>query len=285
MSFCYCRVTIDRVRAVPLEDVLDCIGAERDRHDREKWHTAQGVLSVTGTKFFNWNQGTGGGGAIDLVIHLGGHDFRAAVEWLEHRFPGSVSSRPEDRHLPPPARRLELPPPNAAKLSVIKRYLVRERQLAGAVVELLVDAGRIYADDRGNAVFVMLGKGHRPVGAEIRGTTARPFKGLASGSRKDLGYFSVSVTDAETIVLCESAIDAVSCFLLHPEYLCISTAGARPDPPWLAPLLSSAEQVCCGFDADRTGDDMARAMIEVHPRVRRLRPQLADWNEVLRDRS
>ena len=39
------------VRAVPLETVLLFRGAVRDRHDRRKWHTEQGPLSVTGPKF------------------------------------------------------------------------------------------------------------------------------------------------------------------------------------------------------------------------------------------
>ena len=43
-------------------------GARPDTHDPCKWHTARGVLSVCGAKFFNWHRGTGGGGAIDLVI-------------------------------------------------------------------------------------------------------------------------------------------------------------------------------------------------------------------------
>ena len=109
---------------------------------------------------------------------------------------------------------------------------------------------------------------------------------MAPGSRKDLGYFSVSAKDANTIVLCESAIDALSCFILHPGTLCISTAGARPNPRWLPPLLCTAQQVVfCGFDADPTGDDTAASMIALHPQVRRLRPRLHDWNDVLRARS
>jgi len=33
------------------------MAAKRDRNDKAKWHTAQAVLSVTGTKFMNCNQG------------------------------------------------------------------------------------------------------------------------------------------------------------------------------------------------------------------------------------
>jgi hypothetical protein len=73
----------DRLRAVPLETVLTLCGARRDRHDRAKWHTERGPLSVTGAKFFNWHQHQGGGGAIDLVMHLAGVDYRTARRWLE----------------------------------------------------------------------------------------------------------------------------------------------------------------------------------------------------------
>ena len=85
----------------------------------------------------------------------------------------------------------------------------------------------------GNAVFLMVaGKANRPVGAELRGTGKRPWRGMAPGSRKDRGYFWVGAKGSGNIVLCESAIDAISCFQLHStqlhsEYICISTAGRR----------------------------------------------------------
>ena len=83
------------------------------------------------------------------------------------------------------------------------------------------------------------------------------------------------------IVLCESAIDAMSCFLLHPSSLCVSTSGARPNPQWLPALLSRGCPVYCGFDADPTGDAIAQQMTALYPAVRRLRPTEHDWNDVL----
>ena len=49
--------------------------------------------------------------------------------------------------------------------------------------------------------------------------------------------------DRQVVVLCESAIDAISCLTLHPGYQCLSTAGARPDPRWLPPLLDQGCQI------------------------------------------
>jgi hypothetical protein len=46
----------------------------------------------------------------------------------------------------------------------------------------------------------------------------------------------------------------MSCLDLHPGHHCISTAGARSNPPWLSSLLEQSLPVFCGFDADPTGD-------------------------------
>jgi hypothetical protein len=280
MSLRDLRARAERLRALPLEAVLLLWGARRDRADKAKWHTGRGVISVTGAKFMNWNRSVGGGGAIDLAMHLGGLRFKEALEWLSRHFPGHDPSDPSQA----PPRPLLLPPRDSTKLPALRRYLHDQRRLPAALVEPLIASGSVYADIRGNAVFLLLGKEEEPIGAEIRGTTYTSWRGMAPGSRKDLGYFSIPVPEPTTIILCESAIDAVSCLALHPRTLCISTAGARPNPLWLESLLQSGKPVCCGFDADPAGDEMARAMIETHPTVTRLRPPLKDWNEVLRAR-
>jgi hypothetical protein len=76
------RERADHVRNIDLIEILQLEGCIRDNHDRAKWHTCQGVLSVTGRKFMNWTQSIGGGGAIDLVMHLKGWGFKSAVLWL-----------------------------------------------------------------------------------------------------------------------------------------------------------------------------------------------------------
>ena len=281
MTFNEIRRRADRVRGVQLESVLLVLGAQRDRDDKSKWHTAKGAISVTGTKFMSWSRSVGGGGAIDLVIHLSDMDFKAAVEWLSHHFP--VFDPPERSQV---TRRLglELPPRDTQKLPALRQYLTQERRLPASLIEPLIECGTLYADPRSNAVFLLLGEEGKPVGAEIRGTTRTPWRGMAPGSRKDLGYFCVTAPQPRAVILCESAIDAVSCLAITPQTCCISTAGARPEPTWLTQLTQSGQPIYCGFDSDLTGDDMARAMIAKHPAVTRLRPPLKDWNEVLQSR-
>jgi hypothetical protein len=286
MSFDDFRRRADVVRSLPLESVLLARGAVRDRRDRRKWHTEQGSLSVSGPKFRNWHGSQAGGGAIDLVMHLAGVDCRTAVVWLEEqlmggrlatsRAAGSEAAASESPHT------LRLPTPDGRMLGRVRRYLTECRRLAPSLIEPLVQAGRLYADSRGNAVFLLVaGKAQRPIGAELRGTGPRVWRGLAPGTRKDLGYFWTGTQGSREIVLCESAIDAISCFQLYPQYICISTAGVRADPPWLSGLLARGFELHCGFDTDVPGDAAAARMMALHPAIHRLRPPAHDWNDAL----
>jgi hypothetical protein len=288
LSFEQHRRRVDELRRIPLPQVLRAAGAEADRHDPAKWHTAHGVLSVNGAKFFNWNEGRGGGGAIDLAMHLNACDFTAAVQWLLSACGHAQAGAQRCAAVPSPPQRapssqpvMTLPTPAAGQLDRVQRYLREQRRLPEALLKPLRNAGRLYADRRANAVFVLLGRQGRPVGAELRGTSATAWRGLAPGSRKDLGYFACGPAHANELVLCESAIDAISCAALYPDRLCLSTAGARPNPAWLPPLLARHHRLYCGFDADPTGDQMAAAMTAIHPAIQRLRPPLHDWNDVL----
>ena len=167
------------------------------------------------------------------------------------------------------------------QLARVRDYLIAQRRLPATLVDSLIKSRTLYADARANAVFLLCSQQNLPVGAELRGTTSRVWHGLAPGSQKDLGCFAVPAEPRPAVVLCESAIDAISCLALHPGYRCLSTAGARPDPRWLGSLLDQTCQVYCGFDADYTGDAMADAMIARHPAIHRLRPSQHDWNDIL----
>lgn len=272
------RTRADRLRALPLPVILAALEAAPDPSDPAKWRTAQGILTVSGPKFMNWNQGVGGGGAIDLVMHLRQVGFGQALAWLERRFAGLTSPQPESTSRAQP---LALPALAAENWPRVERYLVEERKLPKALLWPLVQSAIIYADARANAVFLLVGPDAIPVGAELRGTTTLTWRGIAPGSRKDRGFFSLPSTPCDAVVLCESAIDAISCHALYPAFRCLSTSGARPDPAWLGALLAQGQPIYCGFDADPTGDAMAQRMRDFHPSIRRLRPSAKDWNDLL----
>lgn len=289
------RERTDRLRAIPLADILCAADARPDPQDPAKWHTPRGVLSVNGAKFFNWHKSAGGGGAIDLAMHLMGLGFKEAVEWLAHLptatcadldhrkterlalsapVPSSVPSHPSDR--------LVLPVAVAYALPAVIGYLAHQRRLPRQRLLSLVASGDLYADRHRNAVFLLRNEHHEPVGAEMRGTGSETWRGMAPGSRKDNGYFALGPPLPKAIVLCESAIDAISCHTLHPDRLCISTSGARDNPAWMPALLARGLPIYCGFDNDATGERMAQTLIARYPDVQRMRPLAHDWNDALR---
>ena len=172
--------------------------------------------------------------------------------------------------------------PDPRRLSQVRRYLTGPRRLPEQLIEPLIASGKLYADQRGNGVFLLeAGTANTPVGAELRGTGSEVWRGMASGTRKDRGYFRTGTPKSQTLILCESAIDAISCESLHSGSLCISTSGARPNPRWLRGLLNRGNTVHCGFDTDSAGESTAAAMLALHPAIHRLRPPAHDWNDAL----
>ena len=70
-----------RMRALPLADVLDALGFENDPQNRAQWlHGPKGDrthrVNIEGTRWFDLIAERGRGGAIDLVQHVLGTDFR-----------------------------------------------------------------------------------------------------------------------------------------------------------------------------------------------------------------
>lgn len=291
MNFDHLRHRASVVREIPLESVLLLRGADHDQHDPSKWHTEQGPLSVSGPKFMNWRRAVGGGGAIDLVMHLAGVNFSESLRWLEEHLAtghlvankSTTRSSPQNVSTPKePTGPLHLPVPDDRLLNRVLEYLTRHRHLPSSLLEPLVECGKLYADNRGNAVFVMVaGKANRPIGAELRGTSATAWHGMAPGTDKDAGYFWIGHPEPKTIVLCESAIDAMSCYRLQPESICISTCGVRATPAWLSGLITRGYEIHCGFDVDQPGENAATRMMTLHPEVQRRRPPAHDWNDAL----
>ena len=279
------RRKADVVRNIELRAVLERTGAGQDEFDKAKWHTPQGAISVTPQKFMNWTLGTGGGGAIDLVMHLTGCGFKAAVFWLSETFADcAIHEHPKiTRSISKQA--FSLPGRDDSRLGQIRNYLRDDRCIPTRLIDLLVRSGKLYADKRANAVFLLLGKEKSIVGAELRGTTQSKWHGMAPGSRKDLGCFFFKRSNTKKAVLCESAIDAISYFALEPNCIVLSTAGVNPNPPWLSNLIIKGFDTYCGFDSDDTGDSFANSMIRLYPTVKRIRPIKHDWNEELQSKA
>ncbi len=275
-------------RSIPLDRIAAALGYRRDPTDRARFKREGSVISINGEKFFDHLRGTGGGGAIDLVIHATGCRFPEAL-----RFLGGHEGRGEITALQTAPRRLRLPRPSPRAWPRVRDALVRQRALRAQVLEACHSRGLLYADDRLNAVFICRNASGTPTGAEILGTApqagGKRFKGMAPGSRKARGGFWLPCdrNQPALVILTESAVDAISARSLRIEgtrehgAVVASAAGvARSVPPWIGEWRP--RRIVCAYDADSAGDCAAERLALNDPRVKRLRPRGAkDWNGML----
>lgn len=300
------RAIAAQMRSLPLPDVLSALGFAPDKEDPAKWKAPGFIIGVgTGSKAAKWfdhQAQVGKGGAIDLVGHVLGADFKGAVAWLADRFgPGAAAADVTARLKAQAAAKVEeavrdrdpfTPPKDAPEhWPNVRKYLVEERGLDASYVDRLFAIGDLYADAKQNAVFICKDPDTgRITGAELKGTHQRSdgsrFTGLAVGSRKDAGGFRVgNVLKASAVYLVESAIDAISLFKLRHSvgergHAVVSLAGVRPKPPRFLDGLAEGVRRVCAFDADEAGDRAARSLRSAG--WQRLRPTKKDWNDDLR---
>ena len=148
-----------KVRDFPLEKVAYELGLDPDPKDKHKWHSEGHIINITGSKFYDWKTLKGGGGAIDLVMHLNQCDFKQAVTWLHDRFGEGATLEAvtyKTRKIIQEKPRLKFTPPvpEESKWQGVKKYLTRSRKLPSGLIDDLHQQGLIYADSKQNAVFI-----------------------------------------------------------------------------------------------------------------------------------
>ncbi len=276
------------VRIIPLEEVLQKLGAVPDANQINHWLMPGRSISVNGSKFFDPQTRKGGGGAIDLVKYLEGVDYTRAVEWLALEFGKAhttgeairaaheVASSACDRPQP-----LPVPDPVPENLPRVVDYLVNERHIPQALVDSLTAKGTLYADRHANCVFQTKTTDGQQ-GAELRGTTGVPFH----GNRGRMGTFLLAPKDrgSKEAVFVKSAIDALSYRTLHP--LCgwvFSVAGqvVRQVRKLARELIQQGYKVIAAFGKSAEGPLMSIALMDEGAAHRELPPSGGDWSDEL----
>jgi hypothetical protein len=151
-------------------------------------------------------------------------------------------------------------------------YLERERALPGTLLALDRFAGRVRIDDRGSAVFPHFDQ-EGLSGYELKNVG---FTGFASGGSKAL-WLSQEFAEDNRLVVCESAIDALSHAVLFPDnrarYASIS-GKPNPQQPELIRAAVARMPLSCeivaAMDADADGRKLAeivRRAVELSGRV------------------
>ncbi|HEY9768510.1 MAG TPA: MobV family relaxase [Coleofasciculaceae cyanobacterium] len=298
------------VRDLPLKDVTYELGLEPDPKDKHKWQNEHHTINITGSKFYDWKQMKGGGGAIDLVMHINECDYKQSVAWLNERLGESatieaVTYKTREIIRTEPVREFVPPVPAQSKWQYVKQYLTRTRKLPSGLVDRLHEQGLIYADQNQNAVFIRrslderTGRGflaystredeNKITGANLRGTAGsdNQFKGLAKGSKRKEGWFyftkgEQSSDPVRRVVLVESPIDAMSLAVLERtdsvKTLYLSTDGAGQIP---TEYLAEVKDVVIAVDNDPSGDLMAQRVKAQLPNAVRKTPSSIDWNQDL----
>jgi hypothetical protein len=165
----------------------------------------------------------------------------------------------------------------------------------GIPAELLTNErflGRVKIDARGNAVFPHF-DADGLTGYEFKN---RDFTGFASGGVKAL-WISNTRKDDDCMVICESAIDALSHAVLFPDdHTCYASIGGKPNPvqPELiraaAARMRAGSEITAAMDADADGRKLAEVVkraVEMSGRTD-LRFHVhepsgfKDWNDQLR---
>ncbi|MBC1235698.1 MobV family relaxase [Nostoc sp. 2RC] len=291
------------LRDLPLEDVAWELGLH---HDLDRWKGHGHIINIDGSKFYDFapEHSKGGGGAIDLVMHVNSCNFRQALVWLHERFGEAGAERAALAHArqvtteiiqSEPRPQFQLRVEDKTQWPAVSNYLTQKRGLPQDFVQLLHSTGLVYADDQQNAVFVMRNLDGQPSGAFLRGTRGEnnSFKGYEKGTQRGNSWFHFYLggqpTDPpEKLVLLKSPIDAISFAMLEYQvngapttrtlFLAVDNPNSLPVEQWRnIPLVQVA------FDPDNAGDAAARAVLELLPQSKRLKPKARDWNQQLLD--
>lgn len=290
------------LRELALEDVAWQLGLDRDDNQPNKWKGHGHIINIEGSKFYDFAPSSqkGGGGAIDLVMHVNDCDFKTAIAWLHDRFGESgamkaaiartqsevikiVQQQPTPQFTPPPA--------DSNQWQKVHSYLTQKRRLPENLVTAVYESGLVYADERKNAVFGMRSLSGEVLGAFVRGTVGEDntFMGYAKGTKRSDCWFYVKLggqadSEIERVILCKSPIDTLSVAALeletHEGEPPVRTMYMAVDSPQSLPLefLRKIKRIGVAFNNDALGEEAARAVTAVLPQAKIVMPDQRDWN-------
>ena len=258
------------------------LGLDRDLQGR--WKGAEHIINIDGPKFYDFSPSVqkGGGGAIDLVMHVNECNYKQSVAWLHERFGSDLTQRAAAHYArekvgsivqESPTQEF-VPPPSLEKnwLSV-HNYLTQKRGLPHALVQAAHDQGLIYASDRQNAVFLMRSLSGELNGALLRGTRGRrtslwdmPLVLSALNGWFHLRLGGEPDDEIQKVVICKSPIDVLSFAVLEMEakkgILQDSTMYLAADSLLCLPreFLQTRPKVIAALGNDAAGSEMARTI-------------------------
>lgn len=299
------RQQTEQLRDLPLEDVAWQLGLDRDHNQPVKWRGQGHIINIDGSKFYDFHpsEERGGGGAIDLVIHVNECNDQQAIEWLHDRFDEkgverAVFAQSQKRAAEiaqlEPRPQFVPPAPDNQQWDKVENYLTEKRELLPSFIQAVHDQGLIYADKQQNAVFLMRNLDGETTGAFLNVTQGEDnsFEGYVTGSKRTEGWFHLKLGgepngEIEKVVLCKSPIEALSFATLEMEvqrgipktrtmYMAVDSPKSLP-----VEFLQTVPHVEVAYDNDDLGNETARMIMEQLHHAMRVKPKGKDWNETL----
>ncbi|MEO0685528.1 MAG: MobV family relaxase, partial [Cyanobacteria bacterium J06649_11] len=207
----YWKQQADKLRDLPLKEVAWNLGLDKADKGENRWKGLGQVIGINGSKWYDLKEGNGGGGSIDLVMHVNDCNFRSSVAWLHDQFGeegmnGAVTHRARQQAqeivTEEPIPSFEPPTLDESKWLDVQNYLVQKRGLTKVLIAALHQHVWLYTDEQHNAVFAMRelpvkeGTQYKNAettlkGAFLRGTRGEnnSFMGYALNSRRKEGWF------------------------------------------------------------------------------------------------
>ncbi|MDQ6961328.1 MAG: MobV family relaxase [Mariprofundaceae bacterium] len=277
------KATVSALRDMPLIEICQNFGYIQNEKDPAKWKTPVGTISITDKKFFDHSAGVGGGGAIDLLMHTEGVDFKQSVEMIAsgisaYYAASAVSQRACQQvgaSIQKP-NKIQKPNSDPSLIPKLEEWLTSTRKIPMSMAQNWIDSGKVYASkfhDSWQAIFVH-GKN-----AFNRVNPNTDFKGWVYGSTVDDVMFTSEPCRTKPTAIVEGHLDGMALEALRPD-LNVAIAGSSGSVPKFAEeLKKNGHSVLLAVDNDPAG----RAIIEKLPQYEAIKPISKDWNQDLID--
>lgn len=275
---------IQQARQADLPSYLIARGEPLKKDGRQGYYHAEHNSLKINRNMYCWNSQGTKGNSLSFVQEFYGMSFLQAVQELTGEQRRQVNSVEPEKSV----TKILSMPDKGIDAKRVWAYLVQTRKISQSAIKLCFDRHLIYQDTKGNVVFRMKDGTGETVGAEIRGTSPQPFKGIAGGSKEGYGFNIVLGENCERMIVFESSIDLLSFITLQGDKIqdrvLVSMAGVKENT-----LLNMAKMhgiglhnVCCCVDQDDAGRQFAKDMSIKHGTKTYLPTTGAkDWNEML----
>ncbi|MBD2134278.1 plasmid recombination protein [Sphaerospermopsis sp. FACHB-1094] len=315
----------EQLSDLPLEDVAWHLGLDQDTSSYRCWRGGEHIIYINGSQWSHLApdtqktdaiagavniQKTGaiagaitGTGAVALVKHINGCNFREAIAWLNDRFGEEGMQRAVTHYTRQQAQKILqeqeapqfVPPvPDKSNWHLVHDYLTKKRRLPQDLVQKLYQWGLVYADDQQNAVFLLRNLQEEPTGALLLSTVDndKTSFSVAAGTKRSHGWFYLQwggqpTDEIQKVVLLKSPLDVLSYAMLEVErhrgvpeerimYMTVDSPRSLP-----VELLQDIPELVCAYDNNAAGDEIAGAVSELLPQATRVKPQAQNWHEEL----